>query len=106
MTTQGECVEEKKEMNSMHEETDVSNRYLTWWKNAWWIRVDRGPHMRTARGRRRIWRAARRAAEQTRDDDRVEETQRGLPRRQSVRNGEEKKEEKDRTSSAVKTLCT
>ena len=31
--------------------------------------------MRTARGRRRIWRAARRAAEQARDSDRVEETQ-------------------------------
>ena len=30
--------------------------------------------MRTARGRRRIWRAARRAAEQACDDDRVEET--------------------------------
>ena len=29
----------------------------------------------TARGRRRTWRAARRAAEQARDDDRVEETQ-------------------------------
>ena len=48
---------------------------MTWWKNAWWIRVDSGPHMRTARGRQRIWRAARRAAEQARDDDRVEETQ-------------------------------
>ena len=74
MTTQGECVEEKKEMNSMQVESDVSNRHTTWWKNAWWIRVDGGPHMRTARGRRRIWRAARMAAEQARDDDRVEET--------------------------------
>ena len=31
--------------------------------------------MRTARGRRRIWRAARRAAEQARDNDGVGETQ-------------------------------
>ena len=75
MTTQEKCVEAKKEANSMHEENDVSNRHMSWWKNAWWIRVDSGPHMRTARGRRRIWRAARRAAEQARDDDRVEETQ-------------------------------
>ena len=74
MTTQEKCVEEKKETNSMHEESDVSNRHMTWWKNAWWIRTDGGPHMRTARGRRRIWRAARRAAEQARDDDGVEET--------------------------------
>ena len=35
-----------------------------------------GPHLQTARGRRRMWRAARRAAEQARDDDGVEETQR------------------------------
>ena len=75
MTTQEKCVEVKKEANSLHGENDVSNRHMTWWKNAWWIRVDSGPHLRTARGRRRIWRAARRAAEQARDDDRVEETQ-------------------------------
>ena len=54
----------------MHEESDVSKRHM---KNAWWIRMDGGPHMRTARGRRRIWRAARRAADQVRDDDRVED---------------------------------
>ena len=75
MTTQGECVEDKRETNSMQEEHDVSNRHMTWWRNAWWIRMDSGPHMRTARGRRRIWRAARRAAEQARDNDRVGETQ-------------------------------
>ena len=56
-------------------ENDVSKRHMTWWRSAWWIRVDNGPHLRTARGRRRTWRAARRAAEQARDDDRVEETQ-------------------------------
>ena len=75
MTTQEKCVEAKKEVSSMHEENDVSNRHMAWWKNAWWIRIDSGPHMRTARGRRRVWRAARRAAEQARDSDRVGETQ-------------------------------
>ena len=45
MTTQVECVEEKKETNSLQEENDVSNRHMTWWKSAWWIRVDNGPHM-------------------------------------------------------------
>ena len=73
--TQEKCVEAKKEANSIHEENDVSNGHRTWWKNAWWIRVDSEPHLRTARGRRRIWRAARRAAEQARHDGRVEETQ-------------------------------
>ena len=48
---------------------------MTWWRNAWWIRVNNGSHMWTARGRRRTWRAARRAAEQAHDDDRVEEAQ-------------------------------
>ena len=61
MTTQGECVEEKKETNSVQEEHDVSNRHVTWW-----IRVDSGPHLQTARGRR--------AAEQARVDGRVEES--------------------------------
>ena len=75
MTTQEECAEEQKETNSTQEESDVSNRHMTWWKNTCWIRVDNGPHLRTARGRRRTWRAARRAAEQARGEDRVEETQ-------------------------------
>ena len=33
-------------------------------------------HMRSARGRRRVWRAARRAAEQARDEDGAGEAQR------------------------------
>ena len=49
--------------------------------------------MRTAGGRRRIWRAARRAAEQARDDDRVKETQ-SLAEEAEGERGEEKKEEK------------
>ena len=62
--------------NSVHEECHVSNRHMTWWHNAWWIRVDNGPHMRSARGRRRVWRAARRAAEQAREEDGAGEVQR------------------------------
>ena len=50
--------------NSLHEESHTSDRHMTWWRNAWWVRLNNGPHMRTARGRRRIWRAARQAAEQ------------------------------------------
>ena len=83
MTTQETCVEAKKEMNSMHEEIDVSSRHMTWWSNAWWIRVDSGPHLRTAQGRRRTWRATRRAAEQARDSVCV-----GQPKRERGRNGE------------------
>ena len=75
--TQEECVEEKREeesSNQICEDSDVSNRHMTWWRKAWWIRIDDGSSMRSARGRRRVWRAARRAAEQARDGDRVEET--------------------------------
>ena len=50
--TQEKCVEAKKEANSMNEQKDVSKR------STWWIRVG----------------AARWAAEQACDDDRVEET--------------------------------
>ena len=32
MATQEKCVEAKKEVNSMHEENDVSNRHMTWWR--------------------------------------------------------------------------
>ena len=71
MTTQENCVETKKEMNSMYEESDVSNRHMTWWRNAWWVRMDNGPHLRTARGRRRVWRAATRAAREARETEQV-----------------------------------
>ena len=70
-TTQEECVEAKKEGNSMHEENDVSNGHMTWWRDAWWVRMDGGPHLRTARGRRRVWREATRAAQEARETERV-----------------------------------
>ena len=53
--------------NSMHEESHVSNRHMTWWHNAWWVRFKNGPHLQTARDRRRVWRAATRAAQEMRD---------------------------------------
>ena len=39
---------------------------MTWWQRSWWVLVDNGPHLRTARGRRRAWRAATRAAREMR----------------------------------------
>ena len=45
MTTQEKCFEEQKETNSMHEESHVSNRHMTWWQNAWWVRVNNGPSL-------------------------------------------------------------
>ena len=59
--------EQEDDENSLHEESHVSNRHMTWWQNAWWVRVNNGPHMRTARDRRRVWRAATRAAGSARD---------------------------------------
>ena len=52
------ALKRRREVNSMHEENDVSNRHMTWWRDAWWVRMDNGPHLRTARGRRRVWRAS------------------------------------------------
>ena len=71
MTTQKKCVEEQKETNSMHEENDVSNRHMAWWRDAWWVRVDNGP------GRRRAWRAATRAAREARETSQEEEGRNG-----------------------------
>ena len=50
--------EQGEDANSLHEESHVSDRHMMWWRNAWWIRIDSGPHLRTARDRRRAWRAA------------------------------------------------
>ena len=63
--------EQGEDVNSLHEESHVSNRHMTWWHNAWWVRVDNGPHLRTARDRRRVWRAVTRAAQEVRDTGRV-----------------------------------
>ena len=64
-TTREECVEEKQEnANLMHEESRVSNRHMTWLQNAWWVGVNNGPHLRTARNGRTVWRAAAKAAQE------------------------------------------
>ena len=68
---------ETNEENSLHEGNHMSDRHMTWWRNAWWVRVNNRPHMRTVRGRRRIWRAARQAAEQACHEEWVGETQGG-----------------------------
>ena len=108
MTTQEECVEEKREeennriMNASHE---VPKRYMTWWRGAWWIWINDGSSMHSAKGRRRIWRAAKRAAEQARDEDRVEETQRRTEEVVGEKNGKEG-EEKHRKYNATRALCT
>ena len=68
---------QEEDVNSVHDQSHVSNRHMTWWQNAWWVRVDNGPHMRSAKGRRRTWRAARLAAEQVRSGNWVGETREG-----------------------------
>ena len=59
--------EREEDANSMHEESHVSNRHMTWWQNAWWVRVNNGPHLRTARNCGKVWRAATRAAQEVRE---------------------------------------
>ena len=34
--------EQGEDANSLHEESHVSNRHMTWWHNAWWVRVNNG----------------------------------------------------------------
>ena len=63
--------EQREDANSLHEESHVSNRHMTWWHNAWWVRVNNGPHLRTARDRRKVWRAATRAAQEVRGTGKV-----------------------------------
>ena len=57
----------EEDVNSVHDGSHVSNRHMTWWRNAWWVRVNNGPHLQTARDRRRVWRAATRAAQEVRE---------------------------------------
>ena len=80
--------------NSLHGERHESNRHMTW-HNAWWIRVANGPHMRSARGRRRTRRAARQVAEQVRNGSWVGETREGA-----------EEAETDNPDSATKARCT
>ena len=81
---------QEEDVNSVHDESHVSNRHMTWWQYAWWVRVDNGQHMRSAKGRRRTWRAAMQAAEQVRNGNLVGETREGDGRgeRQNRKNNE------------------
>ena len=100
--------EQEEDANSLPEECHVSNRHMTCWHNAWWIRVDNGPHMRSARGRRRTWRAARQAAEQVRNGSWAGETREGAEEaeRQKGEKGGKSHRQRDRQDRAVRTLCT
>ena len=58
-----------------------------------WVRVNNGPNMRTARGRRRIWRAARQAAEQASHEEWVGETQGGEVEREERGGGRKERQQ-------------
>ena len=90
---EGEVEEQGEDSNSLHEESHVSNRHMTWWHNAWWVRVNNGPHLRTARDRRRVWRAATRAAQEMRDTGKDA-------------GGEREKREQGKTREQKATPCT
>ena len=66
--------EKEDERDAEEEEREQVKKDVTGWTVVTRNKKQRKRHMRTARGRRRIWRAARRAAEQARDEDMVEET--------------------------------
>ena len=74
--------------NSLHEKSHVSNRHMTWWRDAWWVRVNNGPHLQTARDRRKVWRAATRAAQEVRETGKVA----GKERREWEKGETERKE--------------
>ena len=97
MTTRGEGFEEKKEMNSMQEESDVSNRHVAWWRNACWIRVWTADH---TSGRRE---AVDDSGEQQARDD-VEKTQSFAEERRGGEMVNEK--ERDKPDNAMQALYT
>ena len=105
MTTQEECVEAKRETNSMHEESDVSNRHMTWWRNAWWI----------------VWTADRTCGRREAVDESGEQPEgrpnrpatttgskrpRAQPKRQRERNGEGRNGSKGEPEEKKATPCT
>ena len=70
---------------------------MAWWRNAWWIRIDDGSSLRNVRGRRRVWRAARRGAEEAQDRDGVGEThQRRAEEAEGEKCGKDKRERQTR----------
>ena len=51
-----------------NETVHAPKRHMVWWRNSWWIRIGYGPHLRTARNRRRAWRVATRAVTETKEE--------------------------------------
>ena len=95
---QGEREEEQRRTQGVEkksrtcEDKDVSSRHMRWWRTARWIRIEDGSSMRSARGRRRVRRAAKsldRLAMET-----GSQRPNVKPNRPRVRNGEEKGERK------------
>ena len=87
-----ECVEEKREResrNQLCEDSDVSNRHMTWWKKAWWIRIDESGEQPEERPNR--------LAMVTGLEKLIVS-----PKRRNGRSGEEDRQ----TDSALKTRCT
>ena len=75
--------------NRTYEDKDVSNRHMTWW-----IRIDDGSSMRSAGGRRRVWREARRAAQEARDGDGVGKAQHQAEEAEEEENWRRRKRER------------
>ena len=94
MTTLENCVEDKKETNSLREEHDVSNRHMTWWRGVWWVRVDNGPHLRR-----------RETVEERGEQPRGQREKHTRPNRSQGKKWR-KKRDKTKRNCAVKTLCT
>ena len=69
MVTQEKCVGAKE--GSAMQENDVLNRHMTWWRDVWCACMDNIEHLRTVRGRRRVWRVATRALRETRETESV-----------------------------------
>ena len=69
------------------------------------IRIDDGSTRPSARGRGRVWRAARRAVEEARGGDEVWRRLSSKPKRQRRRHGK-RETERDRPGNVVGTLCT
>ena len=90
----------------MYEDNNVSNRHIPWCRTEWWIRIDDGSIMRSARGRRRGLASSQ---ESGRRGSRWGQGRRGPASirrgRGGGRNGEGEREH-DRSDSAARTHCT
>ena len=76
--------EQGEDANSVHEESHVSDRHMTWWQNAWWVRVNNGPHLRTARDGEQPQEPRRKCVRQERSPGRKREMGDGKQRKQRL----------------------